>query len=242
MTPDFVRAVQPKHLRKSFETLNQVLRVTWYRFRATFGGRLGGYLAVVLLVGLLGGLAMGSVAGARRTDSSFPIYLASTNPSSILVLTGFDDPGLGQRTGYNPGIVDAIAHLAHVEHSASSFGYDGNIDLSAVRGTHPDIGAGETPPTVIGGDEYLTMDRVTLVAGRLADPQRTDEAVMNAQAATEWGLHVGSVIGIPFYTDAQSTSSYNGPPHLVAKVKLVGEVVFSSSVVQDDIDKLLAGK
>jgi putative ABC transport system permease protein len=219
--------------------LNQVLRVTWYRFRATFGSRWGGYLTVVLLVGLLGGLAMGSVAGARRTDSSFPIYLASTNPSSIMVLAGFDDPGLGQRTGYDPGIVDAISHLPHVEHSATSFGFDGNIDLSAVRGTHPDIGAGETPPTVIGGEEYLTMDRVTLVEGRLADPQRTDEAVMNAQAATEWGLHLGSVIGIPFYTDTESTSpSYNGPPHLVAKVELVGEVVFSSSVVEDDIDRL----
>ena len=66
--------------------VNQVLRVAWYRFRATFGSRWGGYLTVVLLVGLLGGLAMGSVAGARRTDSSFPIYLASTNPSSIMVL------------------------------------------------------------------------------------------------------------------------------------------------------------
>ena len=156
-----------------------------------------------------------------------------------MVLSGFDDPGLGQKTGYNPGIIDAIAHLRYVEHSATALGFDGNIDLSAVGGTHPDIGAGETPPTVIGGEEYLTMDRITLVEGRLADPQRKDEAVMNAQAATEWGLHVGSVIAIPFYTDAESTSaSYDGPPHLVAKVKLVGEVVFSSSVVEDDIDRL----
>ena len=62
---------------------------------------------------------------------------------------------------------------------------------------------------------------------------------MNAQAAKEWGLHLGSVIGIPFYTDGESnSSSSNGPPHLVAKVKLVGEVVFSSSVVEDDIDRL----
>ncbi len=218
--------------------MNQILGFAWYRFRVTFGNRWGGYLTVVLLVGLLGGVAMGSVAGARRTDSSFPIYLASTNPSSIMVLAGFDDPGLGQKTGYNPQIFEAIAHLPHVEHSATSLGFDGNIDLSAVRGTHPDIGAGETPPTVIGGEEYLTMDRVTLVEGRLADPQRADEAVMNAQAAKEWGLHVGSVIGIPFYTDAESTSSYNGPPHLVARVKLVGEVVFGNSVVEDDIDRL----
>jgi hypothetical protein len=30
--------------------VKQVLRVAWYRFRVTFGGRWGGYLTVVLLV------------------------------------------------------------------------------------------------------------------------------------------------------------------------------------------------
>jgi len=61
-------------------------RVAWYRFRATFGRRWGGLLAIVLLVGLIGGLAMGAVAGARRTQSSFPAFLRSTNPSDLLVL------------------------------------------------------------------------------------------------------------------------------------------------------------
>ena len=57
---------------------SQVSRVAGYRFRATFARRWGGYLTVVLLVGLLGGLAMGAVAGARRTQSSYPAFLAST--------------------------------------------------------------------------------------------------------------------------------------------------------------------
>jgi len=52
------------------------LRVAAYRFRATFGRRWGGYLALVLLIGLVGGLAMGAVAGARRTQSSFPVLFA----------------------------------------------------------------------------------------------------------------------------------------------------------------------
>jgi hypothetical protein len=50
---------------------------------------------------------------------------------------------------------------------------------------------------------------------------------------------LGSVIHIPFYTDAESTSpTYNGKPYLEARVTLVGVVVFDSSVVQDDIDAL----
>ncbi|MEY2570113.1 MAG: hypothetical protein QOE63_463, partial [Acidimicrobiaceae bacterium] len=57
-----------------------MLRVVLYRLRATFGRRWAGYLTLVLLVGVLGGLALGAVAGARRTQSSFPSFLASTNP------------------------------------------------------------------------------------------------------------------------------------------------------------------
>jgi hypothetical protein len=224
--------------------MSRVLRVARYRFRATFGRRWGGYLSLVLLIGLIGGLAMGAVAGARRTDSSFPTYLASTNTSTVMVLDGFDDPALGQSTGYNPRVINAIAHLPLVERSGTSVGFDGNINLTGVAGVHPHPSPGETPPTVIGGldGEYTTLDRVTLVEGRLANPNSMNEAVMSAQAAKEWGLHVGSVIDIPFYTDAESTSpTYNGPAHLVAKVKLVGEVVFNSSLVQDDIDALGSG-
>lgn len=85
-------------------------RLAWYRLRTTFGRRWGGYLGVALLIGLVGGVAMGAVAGARRTDSSFHTFLASTNPSTVMVLSGLDDPDLGQSTGYNPKMTRAVAH------------------------------------------------------------------------------------------------------------------------------------
>src|ERR1035441_10450958 len=50
--------------------------------------------------------------------------------------------------------------------------------------------------------------------------------------------HIGSVIGIPSSTDVQVNSPYDEKPHLVAKVKLVGEVVFARSVVESDIGAL----
>ena len=65
------------------------MRVAWYRFRATFARRWGGLLAIVVLIALLGGLAMGAVAGARRTQSSFPAYLARTNASDLAIVNAF---------------------------------------------------------------------------------------------------------------------------------------------------------
>ena len=47
------------------------LRMVGYRARATFRARWAGYLSLLLLVGLLGGVAMGALAAARRTQSSF---------------------------------------------------------------------------------------------------------------------------------------------------------------------------
>src|ERR1039457_1552536 len=49
-----------------------VLRVAWYRFRATFRRRLGGYLTLAVLIGLVGGVAMGSMVAARRPRRADP--------------------------------------------------------------------------------------------------------------------------------------------------------------------------
>ena len=77
-------------------------RVARYRFRATFGRQWGGLLAIVVLIGLLGGLAIGAVAGARRTQSSFPAYLAHTNVVNLTVGTALDVAGR-QQQGVQPG-------------------------------------------------------------------------------------------------------------------------------------------
>ena len=84
--------------------IRRVLQVGWYRFRATFGRRWGGYVSIVLLVGLLGGLAMGAMAAARRTQSSFPVFLKSTNPSDMDIDVG----------PYDPKLISQIAHLPQV--------------------------------------------------------------------------------------------------------------------------------
>ncbi len=219
--------------------MSHTLRVASYQFRTTIRRRWGGYLSLMLLITLVGGLSMASLAGARRTDSSFSTYLTSTNPSSTEVATAFDDPALGLNSGYNPKLDAEIAHLPYVQQTAVSVGFDGNINLSGVTGVHPHVTAGETPPTVIGGSQYFTLDKLTLVAGHMFNPRHPDEALVNAQAAREMGVHIGSVIRVPFYSDKEATSSsYNGPPYLFPKITIVGEIVLNNTVVQDEIAAL----
>ena len=83
--------------------VSPVFRVVRYRLRATFGRRWTGYLAIVLLIGLLGGLAIGSIAAARRTQSSYPTFLASTNPSTLFVPTANWQPGSPNSAGADLG-------------------------------------------------------------------------------------------------------------------------------------------
>ena len=104
--------------------------------------------------------------------------------------------------------------------------------------------AGETPPTYIGSTngDFAQVDRVTFVKGVKSIPTRIGDAVMNVQAAKEMGVHIGSVIEIPFYSDAQvnalTSRSAIPKPYRLQKIKLVGEFVFSANVVQSDFDAL----
>jgi hypothetical protein len=98
--------------------MSQVLRVAWYRFRATFRRRWGDYLAIVLLVGLLGGLAIGAVATARRTQSSFTTFLDSTNPSDLSIAV-FPPGNVESEGGYSAKLTTSIKQLPDVKACAA---------------------------------------------------------------------------------------------------------------------------
>src|SRR5579863_9153310 len=223
----------------------QTARLAWFRFAGTFRRRRNGYLTVIILVGLVGGLALGGVAGARRTQSSYATYLASINPSDLQLFAGFDNPSLGSSVGYDPKIAPELARLPSVRRVATVVGFDGTI-AGKITGARLHVGAGAKPPVFEGtlGGEYTTQDRVHLVAGRLANPANPHEAVMNAQAARELDVHLGSVIQLGFNSNAQEqlinspTGPSSLPPARVARLRLVGIVVFPQDVVEDQYDTL----
>jgi len=203
--------------------------VAWYRFRSTFGDRWGGYLALVLLLGLVGGLALGAVAAARRTQAAFPAYIASTNPSDLTVLTGLYEPAAGY-AGYDPAVIRAIARLPHVRWVESYAGL--NVAILGPNGAP--LGPPEPLPGSIDG-EFFSQDRVAIVQGRMADPGRPDEVVIDAKG-TPSQVHVGDVVPIGFFSNAQAAGQPGGRPYLRLDAKVVGKAMFSDEVVQDEVD------
>ncbi len=220
----------------------QALRVDWYRFRTTLHRRRGGYLALVVLLGLVGGLAMGAVAAARRTQSSFPLYLASTHPPDLTGITAFVNPSPGPAgLGYDPSLVARIAHLPHV----TRVGDQSGLDIVPL-GPH---GAPLSPPgfpasagEAAGLDDPTAYSHVgaTATSGRLPGPEDTHAFVASAATARIFHFHLGERVQFGVYTNAQTDSPAFGTagvaPHLRFEATLVGIVVQSTAVVEDVVD------
>ncbi len=215
----------------------QLLEVSRYRFQGTFRHRWGAYLSLVLLIGLVGGLSMGALAAARRTESSFPTFLASTNPSNLSLGTALWNPALGYTTGYNGPLVATIARLPDVRRAES---YSDIYSVPTGANGQPTAAGEKANMNVEGSVDglYFNQDRVTVVQGRMADPKRVNEIMMTVGAAKSLGLHVGQTVTWGTYTDAQFESTTGAPPlpALHERLTLVGTVILNNAVVQDEID------
>jgi hypothetical protein len=216
--------------------MGQAFRIAWYRYRSTFVRQLPGYLTVVLLIGLIGGIGMAALAGARRTQSSYPQFLASTNPSDV---TMFVYSGGSQFPGKTSSLTKTISHLAGVERVVTSIGPQ-MVPLAANGAPRLSTLSNVFTSGSLDGMN-MTQDRLAVVEGRLANPRRADDIVMTASAARILGVRVGQIVPLGFYSDAQTNSSDFGSPRVVPRLKvkarLVGLVVPNTQVVQDDIDR-----
>jgi hypothetical protein len=212
----------------------QVLAVAWYRLGATFGRQRNGYLAIVLLVGLVGRLAMGSVAAARRTQSSFPELVARTNSSDLGGAVSIYNPSIGFDAGYYPALLRTIAHLPHVKHLESEVG----LDLLPLGANGLPIPAANWYAE--GSVNGLQFDQDTLLVahGRLPNPRRPNEFVMDSATAKLWRMHLGEVVTFGIYTNAQAVGSPSGlRPRSRVTAKLVGVGTTSAEeLVVDQFD------
>ena len=213
-------------------------RLAWYRFRATLRHRLGGYVALAVLVGLVGGIAMASMTAARRTDSSYPDYLASTNPSGLIIQPNSNGaPGETAAQAYRlyQSLLTELRHLPHVQGLATADAY-----YAATLTPHGGYGTVLfTQVQLVASSDgmFASQDRLTIVQGRKA--VRPDEVVATSRAAATLHLHVGSRLPVGIW----APSPRGGLPPFYRKLDLTvtGIGVVSTQVVQDDIDSERTG-
>jgi hypothetical protein len=215
----------------------QVMRVAWYRYRATFALQFSGYLSIVLLIGLIGGVAMASVSAGRRTQSSYPTFLASTNPSDLTMAVFQASANAGGAAG--PALKAAIERLPDVRHVVTA----GTLPLIEVGANGAPLLSSLSNINIVGSLDGMTtnQDRLAILQGRAANPRRADEIVMSVGAAHTLRVHVGQVIALGLYTPAQMNLADFGSPKVKPVVlvheRLVGIAALNTELVQDDVDQ-----
>jgi len=214
-----------------------VLRPAWYRLTVTLRRRWAGYLGLVLVIGLTGGVALGAAAAARRTESSFPVFLASTNPSDLTVQYSQASASAGL-----PPFARVVTGLPQVRHAESAVEAVADVLGPGGAPLPASIAASLTVASVASVDGlYFDQDRVGILAGRMANPASRDEIMMNARAASLLGLRVGEQVPVGFYTDAQAGSPGYGTarvrPVVRIEARITGLAEFNDELVQDDADR-----
>jgi hypothetical protein len=133
-----------------------------------------------------------------------------------------------------------IAHLPHV----AEFSYFAGLNIVPLGRA----GAPESPPAYPAeageatglGTSVASRGGGTVTQGRMVDPARADEFVVTAAIERIFGWHVGEVVHFGAYTNAQAALPSFGTarvaPYRRFEAKLVGIVVESQAVVEDQVD------
>ncbi len=149
------------------------MSAVYLRARTDLRNRLGSWLVIALIVGLLGGVVTAIVAGACRTESAFPRFLAQQRSPDLGIVTSSSDQGFAHLS------TAQITHLPDVADAGSVNGYlvsaPAVVNLVAPVDSH--IGR--------------SILRKRIITGRDANPHSADEATVSFVLARSEHLRVG---------------------------------------------------
>ena len=188
----------------------RVWRPVWAWLRLDLRRRWLSLLTLALLVTLATGVVMTATAGARRGASALDRILAVTSPATVAAAP--NQPGFDW---------DAVRRLPGVE-ALGTFLLTGNF---AIEG-HPEV---EVSSPAMDDEGMRTVERPAVLAGRLPDPARVDEAVVSPHFVETTGLSVGDTVTALLPTPAESDAaalneepiSYSGPRQRLTIVGVV---------------------
>jgi hypothetical protein len=183
------------------------------RFRAELRRRWRTWLALGALAGLAGGVVVALAAGARRTASALDRYAVAVNYADAYVVKGFAFGGDAldlDRVARAPQVVTSqqSAELAAVSRSRSG---------QAIYPAGPDSILYRVPTD---GRRANAIDRPQVIAGRLPDPARADEALADANARDSLGDGVGDTVELGLIS--RHTLDTRPDVHLTADPRTAG--------------------
>lgn len=205
------------------------------RTRAELRSALGASVALVLLLGVMGGAVLASAAGARRQQSAYPRFLASSYGPDAFVFSaprGADAsvPSVDlDRASRLPQVAVAAKVQSPFAEATTSQGdvlWDGSVNLLGFTGD----------PAV---DQFIHPKVLT---GRLPDPNRLDEVAVGYRAHQDPRVHIGATIDVrllkpgvnPFDFSTAPPDQVLLPPiplHVVGSFLLPGELLETTDVI-----------
>ena len=188
--------------------MSPAIRLAVHKLRAGWRG----WAALAVLTAIAGGAVLAAVAGAIRTDTAYPRFLAVSRAADALVSPGGDGTlGYDVALGKLPGVA-ADAPVVGID--AAVMGADGQLDnaLNVVAALDGNLGR--------------TVEVPRLLAGRLPVPDAAGEVAVDRNAASQLHLHVGSVLSLLAF-------GQNGPADHPRRVteRVTGIFITTDSVV-----------
>ena len=205
--------------------------VLWMRARAQLRGRARANLFLALLVGLAGALVLAAAAGVRRSEAALPRFLAANQTVDASVIVGLSGPA-------DDGS-EALRRVAALPEVQQAFRVTGSTigalilagaDPTEPSGWHRQLGIVALDP---GGS--VAFGRPIVVAGRLPDERRPEEAAVDEELAARHGLGVGSRYRVRAFTLEQLNPAGEGravvPEGAVGDLRVVGVVRYPRDLV-----------
>jgi ABC-type antimicrobial peptide transport system permease subunit len=179
--------------------MRPVLRLVAHKLRAGWRG----WTALAVIVAIAGGAVLAAAAGASRTNSAYPRFLAQSRASDVLV-SPLGGPGVN---GYDA----AVGALPGVAARAIVVGLNA-LPLTAAGFPYPNSG-----PAVVSLDGRFgrTVDIPRFLAGRLPGENAPREVAVSQIAADQQHLRVGSVLTMGAITNSPHPRPVKMTEHVV---------------------------
>jgi len=169
------------------------MSAVWMRMRAEARARWRGWFALALIIGVGWGAVMAAAAGARRTQSAYPRFLAYSHARDVIVA-----PDAGAVEGFNRDILKLPAVASAAQFSGLN---------AAVIDPKPPEQFSFGTPYMPADDRYgRSIDRPKVLRGRLPDSGSATEVLASPGFAAGLDVDVGDRVKLEvFHNDGSPT-------------------------------------